>query len=161
MFRYFHALSCGKRVESVLTVMQPRKYSNLNLLLCLAAIWFIVAPGRTLASCDMPSDKADSSRHDCCVRKSACDCELPFQDPEHRTTRSIRCRTDCPCTVAPDPASPTPRIAPLRLLIVEVLPVRAGTSFTPRPEGSPRGSTPAPFAAQRFVPPSPPRAPPF
>ena len=132
-------------------------------------LWLLIALGaagstaRSFASCDMGSAPMAASNHACCVRKSVCTCTTQSSSGLKRHTRALPeiCGTGCPCVAPPQPVSSIPVVEPLRLYVVAALPTRAGP--IPTIEISTLAVTaPLPAAAfPRFVPPSPPRAPPF
>jgi len=144
--------------------MGTRQQINRILLLwLLIALGFAGSTARSFASCDMGKEPMAASGHACCVRKSACACATQSSSGlgRHTAARPETCDAGCPCVAPPQPVSSIPTVEPLRLYVVAALPTRAGPILTI--ETSILAITaPLPAAAfPRFIPPSPPRAPPF
>jgi len=144
--------------------MPKSRLSNRILLLwLLVALGLAGAPACSFASCDMGNAPTAGSGHACCVRKAACACapQSAAGVVRHTTTLPEICGAGCPCVTPPQPVSATPLVEPLRLYVVAALPTRAGP-ISAIETTTVSLTTPLPAAAfPRFIPPSPPRAPPF
>jgi hypothetical protein len=137
------------------------RLNRILLLWLLAAVGFALSPAKSFASCDMQPAKAAASPHDCCVKKSACDCTIPSLDAGQALAQRVRVHPGCSCEIQPEPANSDSKTEPLRVFVTAAIPTRAGPDFTAASVTVPVFPALPPVPWHRFIPPSPSRAPPF
>jgi hypothetical protein len=133
----------------------------------IAAFWLcvvlgvILSPARSFADCHMNDNGTVAAGQVCCVKGSTCACAAAGHQPAQGSAAPLSGRIECRCTVEPQPENSAPQTAPLRLYVAVALPTRAGPAFPVSLVPVSLQTISLPIASHRFVPPSPPRAPPF
>ena len=139
-----------------------RSYNRILLLWLLVTIGFAASSARTFAACDMGRQKMAASGHACCVQKKTCNCEVSAQSMAQTLSHTGNCHLSCSCAANPEPVNSAPQVEPLRYYVVAAVPARAGPDLSVASATIILAtSSLMPVAYNRFVPPSPPRAPPF